>query len=252
MYNLIERPLEISKNHFLLKVRPEASTPSPEPGQFVGIRTDRGSLPILRRPISIFDFKNGEIELIIQSAGIGTELICSRAPGSIDILGPLGKGFGLRRNSRLLLVGGGVGNAPLCYLAKRLRELGSSVTFIYGSRSAEYVYLPDVFKRAADEFILMTNDGTAGIKGLVTEEAARLLASEHFDKVYSCGPNPMMKALADIVPEDTELEVSMETHFACGLGMCYGCTVPTSAGFKRACFEGPAMDGKSILWQELR
>jgi len=250
MAYLIEKPAEIAKDHFLLKIRPDSGSGTPAPGQFVNIRPYEGSSPLIRRPISVFNYSDGIIELIVRLAGEGTRMICSRKQGEIDILGPLGRPFSLHKGKRLLLAGGGVGNAPLYYLSLELKKNGNEITYIYGSRSAEYIFFEDKYAQAADNFILMTDDGSAGSRGFTTSGAAELAASAGFDAIYTCGPIPMMQGIASIttVPQ---IEVSMENYFACGIGMCSGCVVETANGLKRACVEGPVMDGKSILWQSL-
>jgi len=245
MAYLIEKPLEVSKNHFWLKI--DAGSAQALPGQFVNIRPHANSAPLIRRPISVFNYSNGAIELIVQLVGDGTKLLSTHQVGEIDIIGPTGKPFSLPQNSRLLLVGGGVGNAPLYYLALELRKNGNDVTYIYGARSADYIFFEENYREAANDFILMTDDGSRGGKGFATEAAA-LLKPEKFDIVYTCGPHYMMKTLTEIMAAAPRIEVSMENYFACGIGLCSGCVVQTSAGLKRACVEGPVMDGKSILW----
>ena len=246
MASLIEKPLEISKNHFWLKIRAESAYALP--GQFINIRPHTGNSPLIRRPISVFNYGNGIIELIIQLVGKGTELLSSHPVGEIDIIGPLGNPFSLPQNSRLLLAGGGVGNAPLYYLALELKKNGNDITYIYGARSADYIFFEEKYRETSDDFILMTDDGSKGTKGFATKAAADISEPEKFDIVYACGPHNMMKTLAEIMAAAPHIEVSMENYFACGIGLCSGCVVQTSTGPKRACVEGPVMDGKSILW----
>ena len=246
MAYLIEKPLEVSKDHFWLKIRTDSARALP--GQFVNIRPREGSAPLIRRPISVFNYSDNIIELIVQLAGEGTKLLCNRPVGEIDIIGPVGKPFSLPQNSRLLLVGGGVGNAPLYYLARELKKNGNDITYIYGARSVGYIFLEEKYRETADNFILMTDDGSKGDKGFATEAAATLPEPGKFDIVYTCGPHGMMETLTKIMAAAPRIEVSMENYFACGIGLCSGCVVKTSEGHKRACVEGPVMDGKLIVW----
>ena len=250
MAQLIETPRKVAENHFLLKIKLDG-TVAPKPGQFVNIRPGNSTAPLLRKPISVFNYNDDTVELIVQSIGPGTKLLCNAKPGAIDILGPLGRGFTEYKTGDVLLIGGGVGCAPLYFLAKRLKAAGCRVTFIYGARAAEFVYLADDYSRISDSFFLMTDDGSAGEKGLVTHKAAELFAEKKFDAVCICGPLPMMKAAAALVPKETLLEASMETYFACGIGMCSGCAVETNSGMQRACVEGPVFNGKNLLWDKL-
>lgn len=248
---LLEKPSEIAKNHFLLRIKAKPENQPPLPGQFINIKTARELFPLIRRPISVFNYENEIIEIVIQEIGLGTNLICQAQPGPFNILGPLGRGFSIGEKQQVLLVGGGVGNAALYYLARRLKEKNNSVTYIYGSRSGEFVFLEDRYKETADEFFLMTDDGSRGKKGLTTDMAAELFASKSFDTVYTCGPNPMMSIISSITPPKTTIETSVENYFACGVGLCAGCTVQTSAGLKRACYDGPVMDGRLIKWETM-
>ncbi len=248
MYMMKEKPKAVAKDHYLLKF--EGCHEPSQPGQFVNIRvSDRGD-PLLRRPFSIFNHDKDCITVIIRSVGKGTELLSRREPGEIDILGPLGKGFTILPGSKVLIAGGGVGNAPLYYLARTLAESRCNTTFIYGARSRDYIYLPDLYRKMAGRFILTTDDGSEGIRGLVTDITTGLIEKERFDMIYTCGPAAMMKALVSLAG-DIPVEVSVENYFGCGIGLCSGCTIDTSAGRMRACVDGPVFDGASINWETM-
>lgn len=251
MAELLEKPKQIASGLYLLRIKLDSQQAAP--GQFINIRTCSGSgtAPLLRRPISIFNIRDGIFEIVVQQIGDGTRIICGSEPGAIDVLGPLGQGFSLPENKSVMLIGGGVGNAPLFYLAAELKKRGCRITYIYGSRSADYIYFEDEYRSAADSFILTTDDGSAGRKGFTTDAASELFKSEHFDLVCTCGPTPMMSRIAAITPADTPVEVSLENYFGCGVGLCMGCTVETALGLKRACFDGPVMDGRIILWNTM-
>jgi len=135
---LIEKPIHVATDHVLLRIRTDFT--DSQPGQFVNIRPTAGSDPLVRRPFSIFNQDESVIELVIKVIGRGTRLIAAFEPGPVDMLAPLGKGFTVTTGKHALLVGGGVGNAPLYYLARKLKDAGNRVTFIYGARSEEYIY----------------------------------------------------------------------------------------------------------------
>lgn len=243
-----ESPRPVAKDHYLLKI--EGCRERSTPGQFINVRISSLNAPLLRRPFSIFSREGNSITIVIRVVGTGTGLLSRREPGDIDILGPLGRGFTVLREKKVLIVGGGVGNAPLHYLARSLAENRCDITFIYGARSREYIYLQENFRGAVGRFIIATDDGTEGVKGLVTETAASLLEKENFDMIYTCGPAVMMKAMASIAG-NTPIEVSVENYFGCGIGLCSGCTVETTEGLKRACVDGPVFNGISINWETM-
>ncbi|MFC1669825.1 dihydroorotate dehydrogenase electron transfer subunit [Spirochaetota bacterium] len=249
MAKLISKPKKISTDHYLLRIEHNKSNSSP--GQFINIKAGEGTEPLLRRPFSIFNHDGNLIEIIIKSVGKGTKILCGSQPGTIDILGPLGKGFTLVENKKVLLAGGGVGNAPLYYLSRKLKELNNTIYYIYGSQSKEYIYLEEMYEPSTDNFIITTDNGTKGKRGFTTDIAGELLGSEKIDMVYTCGPSKMMMKMASLVNDNTEIEVSLETYFGCGIGLCVGCTVETSEGLKRACYDGPVMNGKTLKWDSL-
>ncbi len=248
MIRMKEKPRPVSQDHYLLEFE---GCPQPSlPGQFLNIRVSDRVDPLLRRPFSIFDHEGGIISCVIRIVGKGTEILTRREPGEIDLLGPLGAGFTLVSGRRVLIAGGGVGNAPLHYLAKKLAASGCDITFIYGARSREYIFLPDRFRGFVSRFIAVTDDGSEGERGLVTDIAAGLFRTERYDMVYTCGPAPMMKALTALAGT-TPIEVSVENYFGCGIGLCSGCTIETTGGRKRACIDGPVFDGASINWSAM-
>lgn len=247
---LIEKPIKVSKDHYLLKIETNKNY---KPGQFINIKVNSQNDPLLRRPFSLFDYSNNILEVIIQTVGKGTKFIRDYAKvGDIDILGPLGNGFSLVENKKVLIIGGGVGNAPLYFLSKELKKLNCNVTYIYGSRNKEYIYEQNKFESAVDKFILTTDDGSSGQKGFVTDAAEELLKSENYDNLYTCGPTPMMEAVMKVFSStNITCEASLENYFGCGIGVCSGCTVQTTNGQKRACIDGPVFDGKELIWDSI-
>jgi dihydroorotate dehydrogenase electron transfer subunit len=250
MTSLIEHPIEISKDHYLLRIMFPGS--AAHPGQFVNIKIGDTD-PLLRRPFSVHHQDGDIIEIIVKIVGNGTRLLAEKSvPGPIDLLAPRGRGFSLIESGSALLVGGGVGNAPLHFLASRLYDKDVRLTYLYGARSQNLVFLQERYESLADEFILATDDGTAGRKGLIADVADEVLGEREFDRVYLCGPAAMMKRITDTLRSvPTPVEVSIENYFGCGIGVCYGCSVETVEGQKRACIDGPVFDGKSLIWDSL-
>lgn len=249
---LLDNPLEVARDHYLMKFDP-AGFGGSLPGQFVNVRASAFTDPLVRRPFSVFDRSDSSLELIIKRVGPATRALCRSEKGEhVDILGPLGNGFSIVEGGTALLVGGGVGNAPLHYLARRLRGAGTRVVYLYGARTRELIYLRTGYGALCDELHITTDDGSEGSKGAVTSAAGDFARSGRFDRIYACGPVAMMSALVTMLRDTaTPVEVSLETYFGCGIGLCTGCTVETVEGNKRACVDGPVMDGRLILWERL-
>jgi dihydroorotate dehydrogenase electron transfer subunit len=143
-----------------------------------------------------------------------------------------------------------VGNAPLHYLARKLLGRDNRITYLYGARSRDYIYLREQYRASCERFIMVTDDGSEGERGYVTGACARLLETESFDFIYTCGPSAMMKELMRVLAGvETPVEVSLENYFGCGVGLCSGCSVETVSGNRRACVDGPVMDGRIIKWE---
>ncbi len=249
MAKLLKAPELTAKDHYLLTI--EMDSPGIKPGQFVNIRTNDGTDPLLRRPFSIYDAEGKIIRVVIRVIGRGTELLCGMAPGEINMLAPLGNGFTVEKTGEVLIVGGGVGNAPLLYLAKELKKAGNRVTYIYCARSSEFIFGENDFRKAVDEFIIVTDDGSAGRKGFGTDVAADIISDPKFGMIYCCGPDPMMEKTVKLANAAAKVEVSVENYFGCGVGICVGCTVDTTEGYLRACVDGPVFDGRKILWDKM-
>ncbi len=219
------------------------------PGQFVQVAVETPGV-FLRRPISVNDVDYGAntIDILIRKAGKGTERLVSMTKGDkINMLLPLGHGFTTKVNTdeRVLLVGGGVGVAPLLYLGKFLKASGHRPEFLLGARSAEDLLQIEEFERVGAVH-LSTEDGSAGEKGLVTVNTA---LSGDIDRIYCCGPSPMMKAVAAIARErGIVCEVSLENMMACGLGACLCCVENTVKGNVCVCTEGPVFNIEMLNW----
>ena len=221
------------------------------PGQFVMVQC--GDETLLRRPLSIHkvDDKKTGLALLFTVAGKGTHWLSQRKAGDIvDIFGPLGNGFYVNSNSKnLLLVAGGIGTAPLGFMAQKAAGKGYPVRFLYGAATASQLY-PMQSLPPEIEIITATEDGTAGRKGMITDLLPDYLDRE--DQVFACGPLPMYQTMAQMPELRNKLvQVSLEMRMGCGLGFCYGCTVKTKSGLKQVCKDGPVFDLEDILWDEL-
>lgn len=221
------------------------------PGQFVQVAVDAPDV-FLRRPISINDVdrQNNTITLLVRNAGRGTAALMSMKPGQrLNILLPLGNGFSTDypENYRPLLIGGGVGVAPLLYLGRELKAKGHKPEFLLGARTAADVLALEDFQSIGTVHIC-TEDGSAGTKGLVTVHPS---FSDRYDRYYCCGPAPMMKAVAAIAyGNGTPCEVSLENMMACGLGACLCCVEKTVKGNVCVCTEGPVFNIETLTWNQ--
>ena len=266
-----------------------------QPGQFVTVRC--GNL-ILRRPFSIHqvvsyeqEAKQSRVALLFKVAGKGTLWLSQRQKGDkIDVLGPLGKGFSIpsviarhevpRQSRNLLLVAGGIGVAPLVFLLQRASRQ-HSVTLIYGASTARELYPflslpltlnPSPLKGEGEkrgkllplpsevQFVPVTEDGSVGRKGLVSEILSDFL--DWADQIYACGPLGMYKAMSEhLYPlslatskkrSNLKCQVSLEVRMGCGMGACYGCSINTKKGLKKVCRDGPVFQLDDILWEEVK
>jgi len=246
----LQKPQEVSRNHFLLNIKHKG--PKPKPGQFINLKVNENFDPLLRRPFSIFDHDQGTIKAIIKKIGRGTSILAQKtSQKEIDYLGPLGKPFNLLKKGKALLIGGGVGNAPLFFLAKELTKNNIRLSFIYGTKTKRDIFLEANYRSLVNNFLVATEDGSQGEKGLVTDLASQICQKEKFDKIYTCGPTSMMQKIVKLFGKNIPIEVSLENYFGCGIGLCSGCTVQTTDGLKRACVDGPVFEGQKIDWESL-
>ena len=211
-------------------------------GQFVNIKIDG---LYLRRPISVCDSEDGELTLIYKVVGIGTEAMSGMREGeALDILTGLGNGYDLTASGEYpLLVGGGVGTPPLYKLAKELIAMGKKVTVILGFNTKSEVFYEKEFEALGATVKVCTVDGSYGIRGFVTDA----MKGVDYTYFYSCGPEPMLKALYKA--STTSGEMSFEERMGCGFGACMGCSCKTVTGNKRICKEGPVLKKEDIIWE---
>ncbi len=214
--------------------------PQIRPGQFVQL-----GIPgkYLRRPISVCDASEGRLVLVYKTVGEGTAMLSGMAPGAeLELLLPLGRGFSAEAcREHALLLGGGLGAAPLHFLCKQMLSLGKQVSVVLGFNRAADVTLLEPYRKLGTEPLVVTLDGSAGLRGFVTD--APLPPHDFF---YTCGPLPMMRAVCSKLEGPGEL--SMEERMGCGSGFCYGCSIKTARGPARVCADGPVFSKEDILW----
>ncbi|MGL5681793.1 MAG: dihydroorotate dehydrogenase electron transfer subunit [Marinifilaceae bacterium] len=223
--------------------------PAIQAGQFVNVKVEHSPETFLRRPISIHnvDVENGLLYLMIKIAGAGTAMLSTLKEGdTLNLLLPLGNWFNQPTSGKCLLVGGGVGIAPMLHLAKELCEKGMKPTLLIGVRSAKDIVLKEEFEKYADLYYT-TEDGSYGEKGYPTQHS---ILEQQFDKIFCCGPDPMMKAVARYAySTNTPCEVSLENTMACGIGACLCCVNDTKEGHKCVCTDGPVFNINDLKWQ---
>ena len=246
----IKEVLHVNANCVLLVMCSETPLPETLPGQFAELRVDNTPSVVLRRPISVhsFDAQKNEIGFLVQVVGDGTRWLASLKVGDkVNTLMPLGNGFTMptEAGGRYLLVGGGVGSAPLYYLAEQLKKNSNDFVILIGARSEKDLYRRDAYE-ALGRVEYTTEDGSLGEKGYVTNHS---VLAEKFDRIYTCGPKPMMLAVAKYARENgIACEVSLENKMACGLGACLCCVEDTKEGHKCVCTDGPVFSIDELKW----
>lgn len=242
----------INDKYVLLKLTQSQPLPAMLPGQFVEVKVDNSATTFLRRPISInfVDVQNNELWLLVAAIGDGTRKMASMHANEIlNCVLPLGNGFTMPRkvDDKFLLVGGGVGTAPLLYMGAEMKKMGIEPTFLLGARKASDLLELDYFKRYGRVYVT-TEDGSAGEQGFVTNHS--IWGKERFTSIATCGPKPMMMAVARYAKHaGINCEVSLENKMACGVGACLCCVEDTDKGHVCVCQDGPVLNIKNLLWQ---
>jgi dihydroorotate dehydrogenase electron transfer subunit len=220
------------------------------PGQFVQVHVSASYDPFLPRPISVHRCAPEHLSLLYRVAGRGTSLLAEKKSGeTLRLFGPLGNGFTVSQQPVAVVLGGGIGAAPLFALLQLLREAGKQVFFFFGAKTKAELFLIEEYRHAADEFGIATDDGTAGFHGFVTQLAEPVLTA-HDAAVYACGPEPMLREAARLARKyQRECHVSLEARMACGVGACLGCVVPTGrdGAYKRVCADGPVFTAEEAF-----
>lgn len=236
--------------HDVYRMTLGGNTDGIRPGQFVNIKIDG---LYLRRPISVCDCIDGVLTIIYKVVGKGTEQMAKMGEGGeLDVLTGLGNGYDLTKGgSTPLLIGGGVGVPPLYMLAKKLVENGAKPTVVLGFNKASEVFYENEFAALGCDVYVATADGSLGVKGFVTDAIAKLTdEGKKFSYFYTCGPEPMLKAIhSSVALEGVDGEFSFEERMGCGFGACMGCSCKTVTGYKRICKDGPVLTKNEILWK---
>lgn len=244
--------VRLNNNYVLLKMTHNQPLPEMLPGQFAQLRVDGSPTTFLRRPISInyVDREKNEVWFLVQLVGTGTSRLAGANKGDIiNTIIPLGNTFTIPedKSEKLLLIGGGVGTAPMLYLGEQLVNKGFSPVFLLGARSANDLLQLEVFSKYG-QIYTTTEDGSHGEKGYVTQHS--ILNETKFDRIYTCGPKPMMMAVARYAKANNIIcEVSLENMMACGIGACLCCVENTNEGHICVCKEGPVFNINKLLWQ---
>lgn len=267
---------EIAAGYFKMGLEAPTLEQLAKPGQFVQVRCGETTDPLLRRPLGIHRVVKGErlkvkggkpkgIEILYKVVGIGTGLLSEKKKGDrVDILGPLGNGFVLPSASSLqpsaILIGGGIGVAPLLFLAETLVRLKVKTTVLLGARTKKLVLCEKDFRKIGCNVRVATDDGSQGCRGLVSKLFEKILRTmDHGPQttIYACGPEPMLRCIAEISEKHSiQCQALLEEKMACGFGACLGCRVKvrqggTEQGFinKLTCKDGPVFNTNEVIWE---
>ncbi len=247
----IVKNVRLNNDYYFLKLRSEDDLPLILPAQFAEVKIEGSNSTFLRRPISIHDvnYEKNTVSLLIRIAGDGTAKLSEIETGkTLNMVYPLGNSYSMPDNDKILLVGGGIGVAPLLYTAKYFMQFGFSSTLLLGYRDKYSIIRDEKFSKYGNVYYT-TEDGTYGEKGNVLDHSLLKDNIKNFDKIYACGPEPMLKALGDYaIKNNVECEVSLENMMACGIGACLCCVQDTNEGHKCVCTEGPVFNVKDLKW----
>ncbi len=241
----------LTKDFCVLEVESENNLPDFKPGQFIQVKIDGSPETFLRRPISVHDvdFKRNRYKILIQVLGKGTESLYRLKSGdNLNVVHPLGNTFSdPEGDGKILLIGGGTGIAPLLFLGKYLKNKGFEIEYLLGFRNKARAILVEEYSSVGIVH-LTTEDGSIGEKGFVTNHS--VLKSQIISKIYCCGPDPMMHAVAEICySNNIPCEVSLENLMACGFGICLCCIVDTTRGNICTCTDGPVFNINELKWR---
>ena len=256
---------EVAPNIYLMNLKAPEIAQEALPGQFIHIKCSKDNYPLLRRPLSIhrIDKEKGEIFILFQIMGEGTKLLADRTIGDdLDIVGPIGNGFNIYPESKkIMIVGGGIGVAPLLALCEESIKKDKEVRVLIGALKKELVIGEESFKTLGAK-VVATDDGSYHYKGLVTDLLERIIKEGWLaDQIFACGPKPMLKKISEIALQaNINYQVSMEERMACGVGACLGCVCKIKTKdkreykvkyeYKRVCVDGPVFAGSEVVWDD--
>lgn len=243
----------LNSRHFVLELQAPVPLPEILPGQFVQVLVHNSPTTFLRRPFSIHfaDYQRNSLSLLVQVKGEGTRHMGLLKEGdNLNLVYPLGNSFSVPApGSRVLLVGGGAGVAPLMIMGDYFNRRDIRPDFLLGFRSADEVSQIDEYSLFGKVY-LSTDDGSMGEKGFVTQHSVFAQSPLPYDKIFCCGPDAMMHAVAKLAHGNgVACEVSLENFMACGYGVCLCCIVPTDKGNERTCIEGPVFNTERLKWE---
>ncbi len=225
------------------------------PGQFVMVKPNRADEPLLGRPLGVHRAERGTIQLLYEVVGKGTALLSRVRTGEyLDVIGPLGNGFPLLSNTgsrSAVLIAGGMGVAPLLFLAERLAR--AKLLVLLGAKTRQRILCERQFRALGCRVCVATDDGSQGFQGPVSALFCREISTTDYGlrTLYACGPRAMLKAVARIAAaRKVPAHLSLEAHLSCGFGACLGCTIATVDGYKRVCKEGPVFEARQLIWEE--
>ncbi len=251
--------LEVAPNIFLMSLRLPQVAKTARPGQFVHLQISPLCDPLLRRPFSIHRTKpqGAEVSILYQVVGRGTKLLSQKHPGErLDCLGPLGRGFAIpKEDAQFILVAGGIGIAPLIFLAETLlgkkEKKRTGMVFLMGAASGEYILYERELLCWGATVAVATDDGSKGHRGAVTDLLApRVDRSVNGCRIFACGPEAMLQKVARIANQrKIPCQLSLEQRMACGLGACLGCVVKTRSGYQRVCVDGPIFPAQEVIFE---
>jgi len=259
---------EVAPNIYLMKLKAPSVAQEALPGQFIHIKCSTDNYPLLRRPLSIhrIDKEKGEIYILFQVVGEGTKLLAQKEVGdNLDILGPIGNGFNIYPESRkIMIIGGGIGVAPLLALCEESIRKGKEVRVLIGALKKELVIGEENFRNLGAQVDVATDDGSYKYKGLVTDLLERTIKEGWLaDQIFACGPKPMLRRIAEITSNrNIYCQVSLEERMGCGIGACLGCVCKIKAKeknnnqnqikyiYKRVCVDGPIFEGSEVVWDD--
>ncbi len=229
----------------------------PVPGQFVHLRVSSTTDPLLRRPFSVHFYRpeQGVLSLLLQVKGKGTRMLKKlKTADTVNILGPLGTGFTPASRGKVLLLGGGIGVAPLYYLGCQIVSLGGEPELVVGGASSEYLPGEEFFHSTVMKLAWVTEDGSRGYHGTVVDYLKSYPGAGHgIEMIYACGPPAMLERVVEEASlRGIPVQVSLEATFACGIGACLGCVhpvkTPEGVSYLRVCKEGPVFNGEDVVF----
>lgn len=255
---------EVAPNIYLMKLKAPEIAQDALPGQFVHIKCSKDNYPLLRRPLSIhrIDKEKGEIFILFQVVGEGTKLLAQKVIGDdLDILGPIGNGFNIYpKSKKIMIIGGGIGVAPLLALCEESIRQGKEVRVLIGALKKELVIDEESIRSLGAKVDIATDDRSYKYKGLVTDLLERTIKEGWLaDQIFACGPKPMLKKINEIaLKANIDCQVSLEERMGCGIGACLGCVCKIKTKdkkedkvkyeYKRVCVDGPIFEGSEVIW----